>query len=226
MRAILISVSVISLFFNGAIAAEQNVAHEEKTSKYTCSWGVKGAFDVNIPGKWTSTNPDGLDSDHIGYGGGVGVVYNVMKDRHWILETGLMLVYNEFGVGLQKDEVVQSGRISKFDAVVPLTIGYQFDLYDRMRMNVMSGFEGTLCMGGSIGGDAGKYDYSMYGDGGIWRRGDLKWGIGAGFVRDNIEINVMAYFGLINVVKRKDVVRPDVVNENVVRVSCTYFFRQ
>lgn len=198
----------------------------DSAHSYHRSIGVKAAFDLNIPGKWTSTDPDAFDSGNIGYGGAVGVVYNVMKDRRWFLESGLMLSYGEFGVDLLVGEICLSGRMSKFDAIVPLTAGYQFGLFDRMRMNVMAGIEGSLCLGGSIGGDADGCGYPLFGSDGLWRRGDLKWGFGAGFVRDNIEINVMMYFGLINMVKRKDVVVPEVVNEKVVRVSCTYYFRQ
>lgn len=175
------------------VASGGGTLETQKSPRYTSSLGVKGSFDLNIPGKWTSIDPDAVNEDNFGYGGAAGVVYRVMRDRHWFLEPGLMLSYNDFGIDLLADGYVASARISKYDIVIPLTIGYQFGLFDDKRMNVMTGFEGTVCMGGSISKPVYDTDYSLYGSDGIWRRGDLKCGFGAGFVFDNVEINVMAY---------------------------------
>lgn len=41
------------------VSAEETI-DAQKPSCYTSSLGVKGAFDLNIPGKWTSTDPDAL----------------------------------------------------------------------------------------------------------------------------------------------------------------------
>ena len=207
------------------VASGGGTLETQKSPRYTSSLGVKGSFDLNIPGKWTSIDPDAVNEDNFGYGGAAGVVYRVMRDRHWFLEPGLMLSYNDFGIDLLADGYVASARISKYDIVIPLTIGYQFGLFDDKRMNVMTGFEGTVCMGGSISKPVYDTDYSLYGSDGIWRRGDLKWGFGAGFVFDNVEINVMAYLGLVNQLKRPDIATSRVINENTVRVSLTYYYK-
>ncbi len=207
------------------LSSAETANDPQSSSRYTHSLGVKGAFDLNLPGKWTSTDPDAVNEDNFGYGGAAGVVYRVMRDRHWFLEPGLLLSYNDFGIDLQADSYVASARISKFDIIIPLTIGYQFGLFDDKRMNVMTGFEGTVCLGGSITKPTDEMSYSLFGTDGIWRRGDLKWGFGAGFVFDNVEINVMSYLGLINQLKRSDISTARVINENTVRISLTYYYQ-
>lgn len=217
MRLFTVAIMLVSVLVSMADEADSVAA----PPRYIQSLGVRGTFDVNIPGRWTSTDRNAVDTDNFGYGVAAGVVYNVMRDRHWYLESGLQFSYNDFGINMLDESHVIKARITKYDIILPLTIGYQFDLFDKVRMNVMTGFEGTVCMGGSID----NYDCPLFGSDGVWRRGDLKWGLGAGFVWDEVSINIMSYFGLINQLKRPDLATTSVINDNVVRISLTYHYR-
>lgn len=217
-----IRVRTVGIMLMAALSCQAQETEITTASRYVHSFGIRGTFDLNIPGKWTSTDKNAVDSDNFGYGLAAGVVYNIMRDRHWFLESGLQFSYNEFGINILTDGYYADSRISKYDIIIPLNAGYQFDLFDKMGMNVMTGVEGTICLGGSI---SNMTDYSLFGSHGIWRRGDLKWGVGAGFVWNDISINVMSYFGFINQLKQKDLSLASVINENVVRVSLTYYYR-
>lgn len=190
------------------------------------SWGIRAAFDINIPGKLGGRlNGEKLDMFRTGYGGTIGAVYS-----HWFsdvvfLEPGLSLFYDTYSY---KDLIIEGETkresdpsLYKLGVRIPLVIGYSYYLFDSMPMRVYTGPELSYAFAGQIRiKDKSLIDNTnLFGKEGFMNPFDCAWKIGVGFDTDFATVSVEAAIGICDVYK--DFLK---LRENRVSVSVTHYF--
>lgn len=204
-------------------------ADEEGTAPM---WGVRVGVDVMLPGNW---HGNGVSEKMYKPGAGVtaGVVYNVYLGRGFYFEPGVSLFYDKYSYDdlvipdEHGDIVGKDPTLYKAGVRVPLSVGYAFDVTERLPMVVYTGPELSYAFAGGcrVKGDQAKEQvedldlFSPFGKNGIHRRFDLAWKVGFGFPIGSFMVSVDAAIGV------NDILRSDLsFRENKLTVGCTYYF--
>lgn len=193
-------------------------------------WGVRAAFDINIPSKLGGRlNGEKLDLFRTGYGGTIGAVYSHWFSDALFLEPGLSLFYDTYSY---KDFIIQEQykieedpSLYKLGVRIPLVIGYAYDFLDALPMRVYTGPELSYAFAGQIRlknkSIKEDFDFStnLFGKDGFMNPFDCAWKIGVGFDTDFATVCVEAAIGLTDVYK--DHLK---LMDNRVTVSVTHYF--
>lgn len=189
-------------------------------------WGVKAAFDINIPGKWHG-DAGSIEMYRMGYGGTIGAVYNIYLGRNFYLEPGISLFYDTYSykdlyMSAENTEIKDPG-IYKAGIRIPIVAGYEFSIANRLDMIVFTGPELNYAFTGDVKiKDNSLIDgteLAMFGKDGYQRRIDCAWKIGAGFPLDMWTVSVEASIGMTDLMKTEVSFR-----ENRVSVGVTRYF--
>jgi len=190
-------------------------------------FGIKVAFDVNIPGKWHNDNGSVKMYNH-GYGFTLGGVYNVYLGKGFYIEPGVSLFYDRYSFDdlhiINNDGTIVDNNptVYKIGLRVPVTVGYVFTLTDRFSMSVYTGPELNYSFAGkyivkhkdSINTDFPSNPFDGQ------RRVDCAWRIGLGFPINSFLIGIDASIGMTNLLKNPDIS----FRENRATVGVTYYF--
>lgn len=203
--------------------------YAQKTNDTRSMWGIKAAFDVNIPGKW-HVDGGSVDMFRHGFGGSLGAVYNVYLGHDFYLEPGVSLFYDTYSY---KDLFVDAAEFKAIDPTVyttgiriPVVAGYSFDITDRFIMSVYTGPEVSYVFKGGIRGryfnsnneDIGK-DLNPYAKHGMHRRFDCAWKIGLAFPTEYVTLNIDAAIGITDICKNDISMR-----ENRFSIGLAHYF--
>lgn len=190
------------------------------------SWGLRAAFDINIPSKLGGRlNGEKLDMFRTGYGGAIGAVYSHWFSDAAFLEPGLSLFYDTYSY---KDLIIEGETkresdpsLYKLGVRIPLVIGYSYYLFDSMPMRVYTGPELSYALAGQIRiKDKSLIDNTnLFGKEGFMNPFDCAWKIGVGFDMDLATVSVEAAIGITDVYKDHLKLR-----DNRVSVSVTHYF--
>lgn len=154
-------------------------------------WGVRAAFDINIPGRWHG-DAGSVKMYRSGCGFSAGAVCNIWLGRNFYLEPGLTFFYDtysmddvHFMVGSGSDPYISDPSLYKAGLRVPLMVGYSFPLSERLSVSVFTGPELSYAFAGKIRlsdsereqlGD--DFPTGLFGD--FQRRMDCAWKFGVG----------------------------------------------
>ena len=193
-------------------------------------WGVRAAFDINIPSKIGGRleGAPALDMYRMGYGGTVGVVYDHWFSDAVFLEPGASLFYDSYsykdliitgasGQTLQKDP-----SLYKFGVRVPVAIGYSYYLFDNLPMRVYTGPEFSYAFAGDIRLKHSISDFEdihLFGKDGDQRRFDAAWKIGLAADLDYAILGIDVAIGMTDLYPGHLTFR-----ENRLSISLTRFF--
>lgn len=209
----------------GLLIAPQTSAQESDTAPM---WGIRAAFDVNIPGNWRGGG-NSVKMYREGYGVTVGAVYNVYLGRNFYFEPGASFFYDSYSyddlhILDSNGNIADSNpKIHKFGLRVPLLAGYTFSVGRGYYLSVNTGPELNYSLGGEISyrhTDALGEDFptDLFGIHGQ-RRFDCAWRVGIGAPISAFFVSIDAAIGIL------DQLRGDMhFRENRVSVSATYYF--
>ena len=195
-------------------------------------WGIKGAVDINVPGKWHVNDVSQKMFRH-GLGGTLGAVCNIYLGHDFYLEPGVSIFYDTYSYS---DFIVITDRIEgniDFDARihkigirVPVVVGYTFDVLEMFNLNLFTGPELSYAFSGGIDD---KYknlisaeDLSLFepfGDFGLHRRVDCAWKIGMGIPTEYATITIEGVIGMTDIYKGDWSMK-----ENRVTIGLTHYF--
>ncbi|MDE5642746.1 MAG: PorT family protein [Muribaculaceae bacterium] len=192
-------------------------------------WGVRAAFDVNIPGDWHFKNGgSGVKMYKTGYGATVGAICNLYIGNGFYIEPGASLYYNTYSyddliIAEAPDEnaLATDPSLYKFGVRIPVMAGYTFG-NDKFSMSVYTGPEVSIALAGKLrlddSIDTDAIDTGIFGPNGH-SRFDLAWKIGFSVPFDAWSVGIDAAIGVT------DIFRSDVIfRENRVSVSLTRYF--
>lgn len=189
-------------------------------------WGIKAAFDFNIPGNWHNDGSSIKMFDH-GYGATFGAVCNIYLGHGFYFEPGLSFFYDSYAYNdliiPNEDTVVESPSIFKAGLRVPLVAGYAFDITENLSMVVFTGPELSYAFAGKIrlpnDGNWDDFDDSLFGRNGQ-RRVDLAWKFGFGVpFSDSWLLSLDASIGVTDLLPG-----PTSFRDNRVCLSVTRYF--
>lgn len=214
---LILSILLVSLFANAQIIeqGDQNP-----------TWGVRAAFDVNIPGHVRSN----IFNDKMfraGTGGAIGAVCNIYLGRKFYLEPAVSLFYdtysyndlvitNEDGITIEKDPTVYKAGFR-----IPVIAGYSFSISDRLSIAPFTGPELSYAFAGDIKiHDKESLDLHgnlLFGEIGFQRRVECGWKIGVAFFSDMWSFNIDATIGMTNLMTNGTTFRENRGTVNVTR---------
>lgn len=197
------------------------------------SWGVRAAFDINIPSN-VGGIPDipGVDNKVLkemyrqGYGGTIGVVYDHWLSNSIFLQPGLSLFYDTYSyknliIG-EDSKQEKDPSLYKLGIRVPIVIGYSYNLVDVLPMRVYTGPEFNYAFAGDIrfeNRDLVGDDWHLFGKNGEQRRFDIAWKLGLAAELDIATVAVEAAIGVTDLFPGSFSLR-----DNRVSISVTRFF--
>lgn len=220
-----IAAAVALLAPAGTVAAAGNGAENANGPM----WGVRGALDLNIPGRWHG-DAGSVKMYRNGFGATLGAVCNIPLGRSpFYLEPGVSFFYDTYSydgltvMGADDSEIHDPG-ICKLGVRVPVVAGYDFVIAGRLNMTVYTGPELSYAFSGKVKlnddqkqivGD--DFDNNIFGRNGQSRI-DCAWKVGVGFPIDNMMVGVDAAIGMTDLLRT-----PMSFRENRVSVSFTYY---
>lgn len=183
-------------------------------SRLQIRYGIAGAFTLNLPGNWMSTNNKKEIS--ISYGGAIGAVCNATWKSNWFAETGLLIGYDNLKV---PDIVVENKKleINRWTAYIPIEGGYYFDLTETLKIAPVLGIK-TSCSFGNHVRHINPNDKIKC------NPLNIAWGIGVNLLTDQkFAVQTIAYMGLVNILKHNSPYYTEDVYVNSVHISIKYY---
>lgn len=189
-------------------------------------WGIRAAFDVNIPGHVRINNYNDK-MFRTGTGGAIGAVCNIYLGRKFYLEPAVTLFYdtysyndlvitNEYG-----DEVEKNMAIYKAGFRIPVVAGYSFSISDRLSIAPFTGPEFSYAFAGDIRiHNKELLDLEgnlLFGELGCQRRAECGWKIGVAFFSDMWSFNIDATIGMTNLMTNGTAFRENRGSINITR---------
>lgn len=188
---------IIGTFTAGAQIIEQG--------DHNPMWGVRAAFDVNLPGKVRGNIIDDR-MFRTGTGGTIGAVCNVLLTERLYLEPGVSLFYDTYSykgltiAGLDYEE--SDPGVYKLGLRVPVVIGYSFSISEQLSIAPFTGPELSYSFAGNIKlHDRDRLecgDVSLFGKFGNQRRVECGWKIGVAFFSGMWSFNIDGTIGMTN----------------------------
>lgn len=217
MKRVILILTLATLFLCPRLAAQES----EDTAPM---WGVRAAFDMNIPGDW-HINGSNVKMYNHGYGGTLGTVCNLYLGRGFYLEPGVSLFYDSYSYS-DLSVIDATGNISavdpslyKFGLRVPVVAGYSFGI-GRGTMSVFTGPELSVALAGKVRLDDNEedFDLSLFGPKGQ-NRFALSWKVGIGVPLGSWFVSIDASLGVTDVYRSEISFR-----EHRVSVGLTKYF--
>lgn len=168
-------------------------------------WGVRAAFDVNLPGK---IHGNVIDDRMFRNGTGVtvGTVCNIFLGKKFYLEPAVSLFYDTYSykgvtiTGINYEE--SDPTVYKFGIRIPVVVGYSICLTDRISIAPFTGPEMSYSFAGAMKiHDKEKLeldDTSIFSKFGNQRRFECGWKIGVAFFTGMWSFNIDGTIGLTN----------------------------
>lgn len=217
-----ITTALMAITVAGAMAAETTDASGG------VQWGIKAAFDINIPGNWHA-NGSSVKMYKSGCGFTLGGVCNIPLRGNFYLEPGLSFFYDTYAyddlrvMGDDLQAIQTDPSLYKVGLRLPVVVGYDFNISDRLTMTVFTGPELSYALGGEVRlkdeENLDFFDKSLFGEN-AQRRFDCAWKIGFGlFPTDNFLISIDGAIGMTDLQKSAVSFR-----ENRMSIGATYFF--
>jgi len=185
-------------------------------------FGLRAAFDVNIPGDWHNDSGS-VKMYKTGYGATVGGVCNVYIGHGFYIEPGVSLFYDSYSYVdltiLGEESQIESPSLYKLGVRIPVLVGYSFNLGERLSMSVYTGPEVSYAFAGKIKENIipdDPIELNLF-DG--HRRFDCAWKAGVGFPVKNFLISVDAAIGVSDLLKGSSFS----FRENRVSIGLTYY---
>ena len=176
------------------------------------SWAVMPQFDLNLPGNWKTLKP--AEEIKMTYGGGIGVSGRIQLKSDWLIESGVSICYDNLQITSSKLSQ-DTFQLSKWSIPISLSLGHSFKIDDEMGIVPLAGIEASYSLNNKVNESS---DMNVY----KWNRYNFSWGIGCGLcLGDRYEIDVMGYFGLVNIISHS---KTD-LTDNRIRMSFKYYFR-
>ncbi len=197
-------------------------------SSWAQEWGIRAAFDINIPSKLGGRlNGEKLDLFKTGFGGTLGAVYKHWFNDYIFLEPGASIFYDSYAY---KDILVDGNpnyleeldaSIYKVGLRIPLVVGYSYYLVGDLPMRVYTGPElsyafagGTHVKNKSVKDD---FDTTIFGKNGFMNRVDCAWKIGIGAEFDIATVCFDVAIGMTDLYKDHLTLRENRVTISVLR---------
>ncbi|MDE6332799.1 MAG: PorT family protein [Muribaculaceae bacterium] len=192
-------------------------------------WGIRAAFDVNIPGKWHFSNGGhSVKMYKQGYGGSLGAMCNLYLGKGFFLEPGASVFYDSYSYdnltilnSTDSSDGIFDPTIYKVGLRVPLVVGYTFGS-DKFSMSVYTGPEASVAFTGKVRvddiPDTFEFDNNIFGPDGQ-SRFDLAWKIGMSVPFDAWTISIDGAIGITDLYRTGVIFR-----ENRVSVGLTRYF--
>ena len=216
------------LFLVVIVTLSQVNVNAQETGDTKPMWGIKAAFDINIPGKW-HFDGGSVGMFRHGFGGNLGVVYNVYVGHDFYLEPGVSLFYDTYSykeLFVEENSKAIDPTVYTTGIRIPVVAGYSFDITDRFIMSVYTGPEVSYIFKGGIRGsyfnsnnEDIREDLNPYAKHGNHRRFDCAWKIGLAFPTEYVTLNIDAAIGITDVCKNDISMR-----ENRVSIGLTHYF--
>lgn len=189
-------------------------------------WGVRAAFDVNLPGKVHSHVIDDRMFRN-GTGGTLGAVCNIFLGHKFYLEPAVSLFYDTYsykGLTIMGNNYEESDpSVYKFGLRIPVVVGYSIDISDRLSIAPFTGPEMSYAFTGKIKvHDKDRLDLddnSLFGKFGNQRRFECGWKIGVAFFSGMWSFNIDGTIGMTNLMTNDKTFR-----ESRGSVSLTRYF--
>lgn len=199
-------------------------------SAYSQDWGIRAAFDINIPSKLGGRlNGEKLDLFRVGYGGTLGAVYTHWFNDKIFLEPGASIFYDTYAYKdlLIMDEpekiIDEEPSIYKVGLRIPLVVGYSYYLTDNLPMRVYTGPELSYAFAGGIHMKNKQllddFDMSLFGKNGFMNHVDCAWKFGIGAEFDIATVCFDVAIGMTDLYKDHLTLR-----ENRVAISVLRYF--
>lgn len=196
----LLSIFIILL---AAVAAKAQIVENGEGNPI---WGVKAAFDTNLPGK-VHSNVFNEKMFRAGTGGAVGAVCNIYLGKNFYLEPGLSLYYDTYSY---KDLIIAgedlyeeyNPTVYKAGLRLPIVVGYSIGISDQLSIAPFTGPELSYAFAGDIKiHDKDRIDandVSLFGNPGYQRHVDCGWKIGLAFFSGMWSFNIDGTIGMTN----------------------------
>lgn len=189
-------------------------------------WGIRAAFDVNLPGKVKSNIIDDRMFRN-GTGGTVGAVCNIFVGKNFFIEPGVSLFYDTYsykGLTISANDYEESDpAVYKVGIRMPVVVGYSIPLTSQFSIAPFTGPEMSYSFAGAIKvHDKQKLeldDTSIFGKYGNQRRFECGWKIGVAFFSGMWSFNIDGTIGMTNLMTNGTKFR-----ENRGSVSITRYF--
>ena len=171
-------------------------------------WGVRAAFDVNLPGKVHSNIIDDQMFRN-GTGGTVGAVCNIYLGHKFYIEPAVSLFYDTYsykGLKITENNYEENDpSVYKVGFRVPIVVGYSIGINNQISIAPFTGPEISYAFAGAIKihdkDRLGDDDFSLFGKFGNQRRLDCGWKIGVAFFSGMWSFNIDGTIGLSDLMK-------------------------
>lgn len=193
---------IIICFIAGVLGANAQIIETGETNPV---WGVRAAFDVNLPGK---VHLDKIDDRMFrnGTGGTIGAVCNIFVGKRFYLEPAVSLFYDTYsynGLTIAGSDYEESNpTVYKAGIRIPVVVGFSIPLSNRISIAPFTGPEMSFSFAGAIKvHDKEKLeldDTSIFGKYGNQRRFECGWKIGLAFFSGMWSFNIDGTIGLTN----------------------------
>ncbi len=198
-------------------------------------WGIRGNFDINMPGDYKTSI---ADFDYkVGAGFSLGAVYNIKLVSKFYIEPGVELFYDNYKMdpityNLGQGEIgyIENPKIDKFGLRIPINLGYQFDIDNNIALSIFTGPEFSIGLSAkaksvafeSTGLNTNLYnDNNVLGADGAWHRFAASWNIGAQITLNrHYVIGINGNIGITDLVESSEVS----FKENSLRLRLGYNF--
>ena len=176
------------------------------------SWAVMPQFDINLPGNWKTLKP--AEEIKMNYGGGIGVSGRIQLKSDWLIESGVSISYDNLEITSSRLSQ-HPFQLSKWSIPISVSLGHSFQIDEGLDLIPLAGFEASYSFSNKTNESS---DMNVY----KWNRFNISWGIGCGlFISDRYEIDVIGYFGLVNIIRHSKIDLTD----NKIRMSFKYYLR-
>ena len=188
------------------------------------TWGVRAAFDINLPGHVRSN----IFNDKMfraGTGGALGAVCNIYLGHKFYLEPAVMLFYDTYSYNnfVAEDNGYQETdpTVYKLGFRIPLVAGYSFSVNEKLSIAPFTGPEFSYAFAGDIRfhdkDRLGLEGNLLFGNIGSQKRVDCGWKIGLAFFTGMWSFNIDATIGMTNLMKNGTTFRENRGTVNVTR---------
>lgn len=198
---------LLCLVINIAVANAQIVEKGEGNP----IWGVRAAFDVNLPGKVRS-NVFNDKMFRTGTGGTLGAVCNIYLGSKFYLEPAISLFYDTYSyndIVIADDYYMEDDpTVYKVGIRIPVIVGYSIGVSDLISIAPFTGPELSYAFAGDIRfHNIDKMDLedvsflSLFGKNGNQHRLECGWKIGVAFFSGKWSFNIDGTIGMTNLMK-------------------------
>lgn len=226
------------MFVGGSAVAETSYMFDNPDNK--AYFGVRVGVDIS-----SAANGGGNYSSNAGFA--AGAVYNIPLFMNLYFEPGLSFFYNTFGTNKWNSYVPEStispanpegtevlyqveGNIRNFGFRVPLIIGFHFDFYEDLKVNVFTGPQANINLYShykvtdAMAPDKNMPDHdgSLFGTDGF-KHVDLQWAFGVGLTYQTYYVGLNGAWGITQM-KSSTLMLPRNLRRNLFSITLGYNF--